>query len=339
MFISSLRILYLKQSADPLFPADSPIFLESNREPWFYNSDPKARPVACVDQTELYSPSGELQWRITEDPPEDASTPPEYWLTLLSLLSSNMYDSIAKRLGSALLAQHKVSQYQSDALSDDHWVKEMENLFATSLSRAQIDAWSIASGEDYAHVGKDGYTSWTPDEAGNLCGLFKYRPSAYAHIRVWPFVGILCVLPVLFCLSAKWSTVKFWEKSSPSVDASLSAHRYAGGQAGALQDNNSTGPIAQGQMNSFPLGNSHNGSQSSVPLAQSVLPYQTTNERSATGTSSAIAEPEWEPLMFHKVIYYIPFGLLVLLAEAIMKGVDWANMKYGEFQVRRLSRA
>ncbi|KAH8592340.1 hypothetical protein B0O99DRAFT_630324 [Bisporella sp. PMI_857] len=210
MFISSLRILYLKRSADPLFPADKPKYLSDNQEPWFYNSDPRARPIACIDRTELYSPDGKQHWAMTENPSKDASKHPEYWLTLLSFLSSNMYDSVAKRLGSSFLAQKMVSQYQSHPLGDDHWVKEMKNIFATSLARAQIDTWSIASGEDSKHVGKDGYVPWTPDEAGNLCGLFKYRPSGHAYIKVIPFIGIILVLPFLFFVSRTMSEIKGW---------------------------------------------------------------------------------------------------------------------------------
>lgn len=188
-------------SKDPIFPADRSIKLSDDGEDWFYNSDPRARPIACIDDYEHYLPDGSKHWPDPSYIPDDVAKPPGYWLMALSLLHSNTYDSIAKRLGSALLAQNKVSQYNSEALSNNHWISEMERLFSTSLARVQIDAWSIASGEDYAHVENDGYVDETPNEAGNLCGWFKYNPPGYSHIRLVPLILLLLVLPVLWLLS------------------------------------------------------------------------------------------------------------------------------------------
>lgn len=85
---------------------------------------------------------------MTAPIPENIPTPPAYWMMKLSLENSNIYDSILKRLGTALLAQHKITQYTSEPLSDDHWMLEARRLFEISLARIQFDAWNIASGED-----------------------------------------------------------------------------------------------------------------------------------------------------------------------------------------------
>jgi len=142
--------------------------------------------------------------------PKDASgnlvvTPPEFWLMYASLLKTDIYNSIEKRLGRGLLAQKMVSQYFSEALGDHHWVNEVEHLVATSHARTQINAWSIASGEDSIHEGKDGYTLRTPEEIyGNLCGMFKYNPPGYASIHFIPLILILLTLPSFWLLSLKW---------------------------------------------------------------------------------------------------------------------------------------
>jgi hypothetical protein len=120
---------------------------------------------------------------------------------LLSLLNSNIYDSIAKRLGTALIAHGLISQYNSVALDDFHWVTEAERLFATSLARIQFDAMNIASGEDWVHVGQDGYVDKTPDEAGDLCGIFKFKSTGYTNIDLWAFNGAWLACLFIWLLS------------------------------------------------------------------------------------------------------------------------------------------
>src|SRR5204862_4833662 len=91
--------------------------------------------------------------------------------------------------------------YTSKPLSDGHWMDEARNLFETSLARIQFDAWNIASGEDQVHEGQDGFVNWTPGEAGNLCGFFKYKAEGYRNINLGAFVGLVLTLPVLWFLS------------------------------------------------------------------------------------------------------------------------------------------
>ncbi|KAF2004725.1 hypothetical protein P154DRAFT_560501 [Amniculicola lignicola CBS 123094] len=205
VFVSALHIFYTKPSSDPIFPADTPRFVGDDPQAWYYKSDPRARAFACIDRHELCAPDGGKCWSMTET--GDTDLPPDYWLMKLSLLKSNTYDSIEKRLGSALIAQEKVSQFTSEALDDKHWMKEAERLFATSLARIQFDAWSIASGEDWVHEGNDGYVELTPDEAGNLCGIFKFNSASYSNVNFWAFFGLLWVLPLTCFLSLKTHTV------------------------------------------------------------------------------------------------------------------------------------
>lgn len=142
--------------------------------------------------------------------PRDASNqtispPPEFWLMFASLRRTDIYNAIEKRLGRGLIAQSKVSQFFSEALGDHHWVDEVENLVASLHARMQINAWSIASGEDSVHEGKDGYILITPEDTyGNLCGLFKYNPPGYTSIGFGQFVAILFSFPLFLLLSRKW---------------------------------------------------------------------------------------------------------------------------------------
>ncbi|KAF1817624.1 hypothetical protein P152DRAFT_25090 [Eremomyces bilateralis CBS 781.70] len=126
---------------------------------------------------------------------------PDYWFMRLSLLYSNIYDTISRRLGMALLAQRRISGYNSGPLEDNHWMSEVEMLFSTSLARIQFDAWSIASGEGHD---RDGYIDGTPLEAGppgSLCGLFKFKTRSHKNINLVWFIAAVALLPFLWFIT------------------------------------------------------------------------------------------------------------------------------------------
>ncbi|KAH0536525.1 hypothetical protein FGG08_006598 [Glutinoglossum americanum] len=171
-FVSSMHIYYLEAGYDPIFPATERYDVKGFRRPYWYNSDPRARVLACVDYTELCSPDGKTCWPMTADLPDGVPNTPAYWLMKWSLETSTIYDSIKWRLGAALLAQEEVSQFRSPKLEADHWEKEVEQLFATSLARIQFSTMGIATGED-----RDAraFIEVTPVEArGKLCGIYKF---------------------------------------------------------------------------------------------------------------------------------------------------------------------
>ena len=201
LFISALRIFYLEPSNDPIFPANEPIHFGDDKRAWYYKSDPKATVLACLDKTELCDPEGQSCWSMKSSPGDKRTFPPSYWLMNLALEFSNTYESISTRLGDALVAQERISQFTSLALNDTHWQVEAARLFATSLARIQFDAWSIASGEDRAREGPDGFVNQTPDEAGDLCGFFVFKSRGFFNFDVALYFGFLAVLPVSFILS------------------------------------------------------------------------------------------------------------------------------------------
>ncbi|KAH6955848.1 hypothetical protein BKA56DRAFT_625006 [Ilyonectria sp. MPI-CAGE-AT-0026] len=203
LFISALHILYLDSSSDPIFGADEKYLFEGEPRPWWYKSDPRSGVLACIDYHQLCSPDGKSCWSVTED---RENLPPGYWLMRLSMeAASNIYDSIVGRLGSALIAQERVSQSTSDGLRNDHWKLEAARLFATSLARIQYEAWSIASGEDRR---EEGFVDVTPDEAGDLCGIFKFKSVGYENIDVLWLVILSLLSPLLWILSQEVRDVR-----------------------------------------------------------------------------------------------------------------------------------
>ena len=218
MFVSSTHIYHTERSFDPIFYADEPRYFEGLRAPFYYNSDPRARVLACVDKSAVCSPDGNICWSMTATVPETVSSSAEYWLMKWSLEKSNIYDSVKWRLGTALLAQERVSQYTSLPLPSNQWQIEASQLFATSLARIQYDALGIATGEDRQ---RPGYVEVTPDEArGNLCGKYKFKSPDYTNINLVAFIGLNLLAIAIVILSLNASTIGLLPKSEADEDAS-----------------------------------------------------------------------------------------------------------------------
>ena len=148
-----------RPSLDPIFYANEPKQYEDLRQEYYYNADPRARPIACINRTEICSADGRDCWPMESRPPRGTRSSPDYCLMKLSLGNPNTYDSIEWRLGSAWLAEEKIGQYVSRPLSPVQWQIEASQLFKTPLARIQYDAWAISTGEDR---GKGGYVEVTP---------------------------------------------------------------------------------------------------------------------------------------------------------------------------------
>lgn len=134
VFVAALHILYSKKSNDPIFPADKPFRYPGESKDYYVNSNPKSRPFACIDETKFCAPSGSPCWTAIDPIPDGVANTSAYWLMKYSLQKSNIYDSIKLRLGSALLAQQQVGMSRSTPLPDNHWEREVEQLFRASLA-------------------------------------------------------------------------------------------------------------------------------------------------------------------------------------------------------------
>lgn len=218
IFVSSNHVYHDKPSSDPIFPAITPRYFRSEREPYYYNSDPRARALACADSTELCSPDGSRCWSMTDPLPYDEPNTAAYWLMKLALENSNIYDSIKWRLGTALLAQESVSQSVSRPLPQKQWAIEVSQLFATSLARIQYDAWGIARGEDRE---RPGYVDVTPDEArGRLCRLYKFNSTGYTNVNLLAFIGLPLAAFAVFILSCDACSFSWGTRHTPARLAS-----------------------------------------------------------------------------------------------------------------------
>jgi hypothetical protein len=316
IFISSLRIYYKEWSNDPIFPADKEVYLEGERKPWFRNSDPRARPLACINYIEVCLGDAKTCWPMNDHLPKDASNntispPPEFWLMYASLLKTDIYNAIEKRLGRGLIAQSKVSQYFSEALGDYHWVDEVEQLVATSHARTQINTWSVAKGEDSVHEGKDEYILITPEKIyGNLCGIFKYNPPGYASIRFAPLIFILLSFPTFLLLSRKWRWP--WNTDSGAHEGAHERPQARGAiqepsdPVGARSETGETGTRASDVAgpSGSPSANVPLGSEFEIPRPTGPVVRQGTvrGGRTAVTPTGESDEIKWEPLVIEKII-------------------------------------
>lgn len=296
--MSSLRILYEEPNNDPIFPADLKWDVKGDPRPWWKNSDPRARPLACLNQIEVCAPNGEpcFPYRAPDNETGfDFSADPELTLLFASLDRTDIFDSIRKRQGRALEAQQAISGYFSSSLGENPWIKEVRNLVATAHARTQINAWSIASGEDSVHEGK-GYEELTKD-IGHLCGKFKYNPQGYASLNFVAFL-VMCLLP---------PTLWFITLDGVLVDRKTQEWRKktSGDSDGSSTLRSRSGSVSTSQPGDGVQGAEMDPERGPASSPGSPLNNPTDNlsqgNRSGTSNDNRDTEIEWEPLVIHRI--------------------------------------
>lgn len=360
VFISSLRILYEDNSNDPIFPADEEYHLPGDPKAWFRNSDPRARPLACVNTIDVCTADGRTCWNFNE-PTSNSTTPddtPDFVLLYSSLYKTDIYYSLAKRQGRSLLAQKSVSQYFSAALGDDHWVAEVQNWVWTALARTSINTWSVASGEDSVHEGQDGFTEVTKNY-GNLCGRYKYNPQGYQSLHFWPLMLVVLWLPFIWLLSRKGRLIEQSFKTPlesfvRNVEKTLQNLKDYGED---LWQGSGDGAASQSSPDppdtiNLPIASSSDEAttaqqQSATPeeeqsTAVTIQPDQitrssdtrTTTVQALTAVDSETFDEdrlEWERLIWHQLVYCLwfmisRFVLLVGLSLWVLWGLAWRGI-------------
>ena len=150
IFITSQKVYYQNRRDDLIFPADKLHHVHGLQSKYYINSLGHATVMACVDRTEWRDPEYGPEWSSMSElpalPPKDPRTFAGMWLMRYSLLNSNMMQSIDMRLGNALEAQSRTSNFVSMDMPENQWELELEQFFKISLARIQINARNIACG-------------------------------------------------------------------------------------------------------------------------------------------------------------------------------------------------
>lgn len=206
LFINSCRIFYKEDFDDPIFPADRR--WPGNSGLWT-NNDSRARPLACIDWTEVCTQQGTCAPPYQGDQDENEN----YVFTRFALNKSTAFHAIEFRGAAGLDAQYKIRGDTSLPLSRDppQWITESWGLFNASLSRVQYDALDIANGTGWdkepLYVPK--MPSWVQ---GKLCQIFTFQiPTGWDNIRIWPTIGLLAI-PLIFWLMGIETGEKFSEE-------------------------------------------------------------------------------------------------------------------------------
>lgn len=124
----------------------------------------------------------------------------EYEFTRSALRKSTTFHAIQFRLGTALVAQESVGDFESLALDPNQWIIEAQALYNTSLARIQFDALDIDQGVGHE---KGSYKLDTPDWARDkLCGMYRFQlTKGYTNINVLATVFIFALVLLLIALA------------------------------------------------------------------------------------------------------------------------------------------
>ena len=149
IFVLPQKIFYLAPSDDPIFPANKLRYLDDKTKPYWLYTRGHATVLACIDRTRWRDPDQGETWNSMQSiPPDvlDRRVRGGLWLFWFSILNSNTYQALNKRLANALEATERINVFTSMPLAPEQWKTEATRLFETSLARTQVDARNIARG-------------------------------------------------------------------------------------------------------------------------------------------------------------------------------------------------
>ena len=140
LLVTSHHIFYLEVSYDPIFPAKDRYPFGELQKDYSYNNDSRARPMACVETSEVCSANGQQCWSMRVSVPCEITAHPSFYLRNLSLENSNIKTSMEWCFGAAFEAEEKIGQLLSTPVEPNQWEVEARQLFMTLLARIQYDA-------------------------------------------------------------------------------------------------------------------------------------------------------------------------------------------------------
>jgi hypothetical protein len=123
-----------------------------------------------------------------------------YYMLYLSLLESNIFDSIQLLGGRALVASSKLERRVSLPLAEEQWKDEVENLFEATLARPQIALRDYIRGRA-AHDPE--YKDRTLAGMGDMCRTYKFPGRGWKSVSVWGIILIVFIAVIIFGLTRK----------------------------------------------------------------------------------------------------------------------------------------
>ncbi|KAH7369555.1 hypothetical protein BKA65DRAFT_1132 [Rhexocercosporidium sp. MPI-PUGE-AT-0058] len=212
MFVQSQNNYHTQPLKDPIFPANALVTPPPLRgKPLYYNADPFATVLACVDRASICTLSGDFCWSGNLDKPPKALNPTShiekmgYYMLDISLRRSSVCNSISMRGGNALDAtskmQSNITLPVSLPLSSTQWKVEAKALFETSLARIQIELRDYVRGRganecNFANRIDDGFL--------DMCSAYQFRTVGWKNLNAAGFWLVLGLVLIIYFLSIEW---------------------------------------------------------------------------------------------------------------------------------------
>lgn len=214
LLIQSQNNYHKTSRDDPVFPAKLQVEPPVRPYPLFYNDDPVATALACVDSVSVCHANGELCWSKVNNPINELPSHKEktgYYMLDIALMRSNICNGVLLRGGSSLDAQSKMQANLSVPLSlplaPEQWKVEVRALFKASLARIQIDLRDYMRG---AAANVAGFQDHTESGYAEMCGAYKFRTVGWTNINAWAFWLLIILVVIVYFLS--------WELGEPSEE-------------------------------------------------------------------------------------------------------------------------
>ncbi|KAG4432857.1 hypothetical protein IFR05_011657 [Cadophora sp. M221] len=212
MFVQSQNNYHTQPLKDPIFPANTLVTPPPlPGKPLYYNADPFATVLACVDRASICAPSGDFCWSGNLDIPPKALNPTShiekmgYYMLDISLRRSSVCNSISMRGGNALRAtskmQSNVTLPVSLPLSSTQWKVEAKALFETSLARIQIELRDYVRGRGASECN---FANRIDDGFLDMCSAYRFRTVGWKNLNATGFWMVLGLVLVVYLLSIEW---------------------------------------------------------------------------------------------------------------------------------------
>lgn len=207
---------------DPIFPAESEIDPPPlTYRPLYYNKDPIATILACVDTVSVCSADGSTCWADINHPTKDLSSHVEktgYYMLDIALMRSNVCNSIHLRGGSALDAHSKLPSNLSLPISlplaTEQWKVEARKLFEGSLARIQIDLRDYIRG---AAANQRGFANHLDSAYEDMCRTYKFHTVGWKNVNLWALRLLLVLVLTVYLLS--FETNRFSEEKETIAES------------------------------------------------------------------------------------------------------------------------
>ena len=200
LLVQSQKNYHTTPQSDPIFPAGHGISSSPGQPPLYFNDDPIATALACVDNTAICEASGKICFPDINRPDLDLPASNEiigYYMQLQALVDSSIFQAIQLLGSRALVAEAKLEREVSLPLEKEQWKVEAGNLFEAALVRIQITLRDYIRGT----AAKDPeYVDRTQAHMKDMCHAYKFPGRGWQNVTVSGMVLVVLLVFLIYVL-------------------------------------------------------------------------------------------------------------------------------------------